>query len=319
MTRPTFPLWQAGLAIAALIVLIWLPDVRGPAPAPVAAPQPELADDWSTRAAAAASVARSRPGTVSFAVVDAGGREVAAYRAGNPVPAASTIKALILAAYLRQPDVADRDLTAKEQARMTAMITWSSNSDASRLLKLAGWPALDAVAAEAGMQGGYIPDHQSWGLTQISAGSMAKLFHRLPELLPDRHREFALGLFGEVVPAQQWGMATATPADWSWHIKGGWIAEAVNQLGTFTRGGEEFTIAVTVEGDAGTGASVSSAPDSVPAVKTIERITRTIFGTGDIPDSQPRACGSVAGAGQAEQAPSWAGPASCVDLPDAPA
>ncbi len=295
-----FPRFEVAMAVAALLVVLAAGSLqhRGAATPDAATTIP---DSWSQRQAAAARVADARPGTVSFAVVDSSGNLVAAHNASNPVSAASTLKAMILAAYLRQPEVAGRELTNAEQASMAQMITWSSNKDASSLLRKAGWAAMDDVAAAAGMQGGYTPDRDQWGLTQVSAGSMALLFHDLPTLIPARHREFALGLFGKVVDSQQWGMPQAAPAGWDWHIKGGWINEAVNQLGSFTRGDQEVTVAITVEAGPGTGASVSADPESVPAVQSIERVTAALFGPGGIPPdggAQGRTCAAAA-------TPSW--------------
>ena len=304
-----FPRFEVAVAVAALLVLLTagsLQQHRGAATPDAAT---KIPDSWGQREAAAAAVAAAGPGTVSFAVIDAGGNVVAAHNAANPVSAASTLKAMILAAYLRQSDVAARELTSAEQASLTQMITWSSNDDATRLLRSAGWAAMDDVAAAAGMLGGYTPDHEHWGLTQMSAGSMARLFHDLPALIPAQHREFALGLFADVVDSQQWGMPAATREEWQWHIKGGWIDEAVSQLGTFTRGDQEFTVAITVEGGPGTGGSVSADPESVPAVKSIEHVTAAIFGPGGIPEealSAGQSCAAAAPASWSCSAPSAA-------------
>ncbi len=305
-----FPRFEVGLAIVAIAVLVLVIGGRPPITEAASVPATAPVDVWAERGAAVATIARARPGVVGVAVVDSRGRQVIGYNADNLVPAASTIKSMILAAYLRQPGVADRALTRAEQGSMTAMITWSSNNDASSLLRKAGWPAMVQLAQEAGMGDGFMPDRRSWGLSKVSAASMARYFHLLPSLLPERHRDFALSLFHEIVPDQQWGMPSVTPNGWSWHTKAGWLDEVVNQLGTFTRGGQEFSVAVTVKGAPGTGSTVSSAPGDVPAIKTIERLTKAIFGDGTIPTPAGgvvQRCGTAAQTSNQQAAvPRWA-------------
>lgn len=286
-----FPGTQVVLAVAAVAVLLLstpaLPPSQQSAGAAATVPT------WAERGAAASWIANVRPDTVSFAVVDATGEQVAGFRADSPVPAASTVKIMIIAAYLRQPDVAERDLTSRERTRLHNIVSWSSNDDATGLLKKAGWSAMAELAEDAGMEGGFTPDYDSWGLTEVTAASLAQLFHRLPSLLPQRHRDYALGLFQEVIPWQQWGMPSATPEGWQWYVKGGWISSVVNQVGTFTNGGREFTVAVTVAGEPGTGTGVSAAPQEVPAVRTIEAITRALFADGSVPAAPAASCPSV--------------------------
>lgn len=307
MQDQPFPGTQLVLALVAILVLVFA-SPGGQRSAVQAAGAPAAVPSWGERGAAAAWIANVRPDTVSYAVVDAAGRQVAGFRADNPVPAASTIKALILAAYLRQPDVADRALTAKETTRLHNMITWSSNTDATKLLLQTGWPAVEETAAAAGMGAAFVPDYDRWGLTEVTAASLAQLFHRLPGLLPPRHREFALGLFADVIPWQQWGMPRTAPTGWDWHIKGGWISSVVNQVGTFTRDGQEFTVAVTVEGERGVGDRVPADPGSVPAVASIEQVTRALFAGGAMPTSAAPMCEEDAGAWPGG---GWAAPGDC--------
>jgi hypothetical protein len=296
-----FPRAQVVLAAVAVLVLVLL----GTPPSQPSVPATTM-PTWSEREAAARWIATHRPDTVSFAALDASGQQVAAYRADTTVPAASTVKIMIVAAYLRQAAVAQSDLTAGERLQLYNVVAWSSNDDATRLLQQVGWPAMAELADDAGMDGGFVPDYDSWGLTEVTAASLAQLFHRLPSLLPQRHRDFALGLFQEVVPGHQWGMPAVTPGNWDWYVKGGWISSVVNQVGTFTSGANEFTVAVTVAGGPDTGSRVTLAPDDVPAVQTIEAVTRALFAGGSIPAGPVGACRSAsavpAGAAQSDGA-----------------
>lgn len=296
-----FPRLQVVLAVVAVLALVLL----GTPPSQPSVPAATM-PTWSEREAAARWIATHRPDTVAFAALDASGEQVAAYRADTAVPAASTVKIMIVAAYLRQAAVAQRDLTSRERSQMYSVVAWSSNDDATGLLQQVGWPAMEELAADAGMGGGFVPDYDSWGLTEVTAASLAQLFHRLPSLLPQRHRDYALGLFGEVVPGHQWGMPAVTPTDWDWYVKGGWINTVVNQVGTFTSGAEEFTVAVTVAGGPDTGSLVAMEPQDVPAVQTIEAVTRALFAGGSIPAGPAAACRSASavptGAGQSDGA-----------------
>jgi beta-lactamase class A len=280
-----FPRVQVVFAVVAVLALV----LMGSPPSPRSVTATTM-PTWSEREATARWIATHRPDTVAFAALDAAGQQVAAYRADTAVPAASTIKIMIVAAYLRQAAVAQRDLTSRERSQMYNVVSWSSNDDATRLLQQVGWPAMAELAGDAGMGGGFVPDYDAWGLTEVTAASLAQLFHRLPSLLPQRHRDFALGLFQEVVPGHQWGMPAVTPVDWDWYVKGGWISTVVNQVGTFTSGAEEFTVAITVAGGPDTGTRVTLAPDDVPAVQSIEAVMRAFFAGGSIPAGPAAAC-----------------------------
>jgi hypothetical protein len=311
-----FPALQSGIAVGVLVALAVsaAPAVPAAEQQAGAQPPPPVAS-WDQRETAALRAAADGPGTVSFAVLDSQGREVAASPTDAPVPAASTIKALILVAYLRAPKVAGRDLTQREEAAMARMITASSNSDASRLLKKVGWPAVRTLAKEAGIADGFTPDQRQWGLSTVTAHSLATFFHELPALVPVRHRVFATGLFGQIIPAQQWGMADAAAAGWDWHAKAGWISSQVNQVGTFTRGADEFTVAITIAGPPGTGA-LGPDPSTTAAVQTLEAVTEALFDDGEIPGgSPPTDCATLVTRTTGSAAPRWAGSA-CGSEPD---
>ncbi len=301
-----FPRWQVAAAVAAVLVLLisaFLPAPRGLTSPPDGAVK--MPDTWEQRQAAATGIAKAAAGTVSFVVLDQSGHTVASHNASNMVSAASTLKALILVAYLRQSGVADRDLKPSEVASMTGMITASSNADASSLLNDVGWAAMGDVASAAGMADQFTPDTSQWGLTQVTAGAMGSFFYEMPTLIPARHRAFALGLFGKIIPSQQWGMTAATPQGWQWHVKAGWISEVVNQIGTFTSDGRELTVAVTVEGAPGTGSNVSGGnPKSVPAVRTIAAVTHALLADGTVPGAAGEdPCGAQQPGAQAASEP----------------
>ena len=80
-----------------------------------------LAPAWTPGLKAANHYADGRPGEVSFAVrteKDVWGRGL-----DRQVQSASVVKALLLVAYLRQPDVRSRDLTSEERHILTPPYT----------------------------------------------------------------------------------------------------------------------------------------------------------------------------------------------------
>ena len=107
-----------------------------------------LAPAWSPGLRPANAYADRRPGTVAFAVrtdKDVWGRDL-----DRPVQSASVVKALLLVAYLRQPDVRARDLRPDERQILAPMIRWSNNHDASAVVAKLGAAKIDRVGAQGG-------------------------------------------------------------------------------------------------------------------------------------------------------------------------
>lgn len=214
-------LWPAGTAVGADR---WQPDV-------------EAARDW----------AQQRQGTVAFAVrTDV---KLFGARLDRQFPSASVVKAMLLVAYLRSGDVRDRALTAADRGLLSPMIRYSDNDSASRVRDIVGDDALTRLARRAGMTRFVV--HPAWGLSLITARDQTTFFLGLHELLPERHRAYALGLLRRIVPEQRWGLARAAPDGWRLYFKGGWGAGtgAVNhQVGLLARAGHRVAIAVLTEG-----------------------------------------------------------------------
>jgi len=242
-----------------------------PTPTPVATPEP-----WSPDVAAAREYARKREGVVAFAlrsrgvpggtigVREARGRRRGASGAGDGAAAsrlwglrhdrttrsASVVKAMLMLAYLRRPDVATRALTEPERALLSPMIRWSDNDAADGLYGLVGAAGLQDLAARAGMR--RFAPHPAWGLSRITAADQTRLFLALEDLAPPRHRAEVLRLLRTVVPEQRWGLAKVAPDGWHLHFKGGWGdgSRAVNhQVALLRRGEERIAVAILTEGN----------------------------------------------------------------------
>ncbi len=195
--------------------------------------------------AAAERYAQARSGTVTFAVVDEAGR-LHGYRARDVAPSASVLKAMLLVAYLRRPDVRGRELEQWERDLLAPMIQRSDNAAASRMVGLVGEARLDALAKAAGME--HFRLHWPiWGQSEITPRGQALFFHRIDRLLPARHRRYAMHLLATVVPSQRWGVGRVPHGLWSLYFKGGWgsgTGLVDHQVALYRAGGERFSLAL---------------------------------------------------------------------------
>ena len=208
------------------------------------APAPAAAAVWKPGVRAARQYAQSRPGEVTFAVLV--GDRAYGHRASLTVPAMSLMKPILMAAYLRRPEVRSRPLARDERQRLAAMIRWSDNAAAERVLAVVGLAGELAVARRAGMRD-FVP-FSVRGTSETSARDQARLFWRLPRILPRRHRAYAMGLLRTIVREQRWGIARARPRGWRLHFKGGWDASTNHQSALLTMGRRQVALAITTEG-----------------------------------------------------------------------
>jgi beta-lactamase class A len=217
-----------------------------PAPAGSAVAQA----DWQGAVASAERYAKQRDGSVSFALIDDTGK-LYGYDSARSYDSASVVKAMLLVAYLSRSAVRDRALGSSDRALLDPMIESSDNNAATRVYSVVGAAGLDDVAARAGMV--YFAASPSWGSTQIAAADQARLLARLDELLPERHRRYALGLLAHVIDSQRWGIPEAVPDGGRVWFKGGWRPESdgwvVHQVALVERGGRRVALAVLTNRD----------------------------------------------------------------------
>lgn len=189
-----------------------------------------------------------REGTVSFAIVDEGGK-LRGRNEHDLFPSASVVKAMLLAAELRRLDEVGLPLDAATEATLESMITISDNDAATAIYARVGDEGLYDVAERVGME-----DFQvsiSWGYAQISAADMALMFSRLERALPPRYEKLGKDLLGSIVPEQSWGIPAVANA-WNVRFKGGWrsteAGQLVSQAAELRDGGRELAIAVLTDG-----------------------------------------------------------------------
>ena len=201
---------------------------------------------WRPDVEVARAYAKHRPGVASFSIRE--GARGWGWRGSRTVPAASLMKTIFLAAYLRR--AANRPLRRSDRALLAPMIRRSDNVTATRIRDLVGVGALRAIARRAGMTD--FRPAPVWGLSRTSARDQARLFARLERVLPARHRLYALRLLAGVVPAQRWGVARAAPGGWRLHFKGGWgsgTGAVDHQAALLVRGERRVALAITTTGN----------------------------------------------------------------------
>jgi hypothetical protein len=223
----TAPAMLAALATSAVLA-------AGGAHAPV----------WQPGVLAAEAFARTRRGTVAFAVrteCGAWGR-----RQDRAVPSASVLKAMLLVAYLQRADVRDHGLGRGQRALLAPMIRRSDNAAASRVFAIVGAARLQRDAGRWGMRR-FGVDPQPWGLSRITARDQARFWLHLDRRIPPRHRAYALRLLQTIVRSQRWGVARVRPRGWTLRFKGGWgsgSGAVDHQVALLTRGAARVSLAV---------------------------------------------------------------------------
>jgi len=193
---------------------------------------------------AAQAWARTRAGTVGFAVLDARGRLRGLHRTLD-FPSASVDKAMLMVALLRR--AAGRPLTASERALLEPMITRSDNAAADAVYATVGGAGLTAVARVAGSR--RFVDVGHWAGARLTPADQARFFLRVDRLVPARHRAYARRLLRSVVSWQRWGIApVAARHGMTIMFKGGWRTGIVHQVALLQKGGRRIALAILTDG-----------------------------------------------------------------------
>jgi hypothetical protein len=168
-----------------------------------------------------------RGGSFSFAFTDELGR-THGYQMNVPRPSASAIKAFLLLAYLRLPEVRSRELVSGEREHLEGMITVSANQPAADIYAIVGEERLARLARELGLTSYVGGGAGGWGLIALSARDWTRFYMRLPRWLPDRHQAFTMTALNSIHPSQGWGIPITSRwlMGWTTFFKGGWIPTA---------------------------------------------------------------------------------------------
>lgn len=208
----------------------------------------ERAQEWKRAFAAAERYARSREGRVSVALVDDTGR-LRRHRSTRRFASASLVKAMLLVAYLDR--ARDRGLASGDRALLEPMIVRSRNGAAHRVLGIVGHAGLHRVARRAGMR--RFATRTGWANTQITAADQARLFVRIDDLVPKRHRRYARHLLRSIIERQRWGVPRALPEGARVFFKGGWRPHGTgwitHQAALVEQGRRRVSLAVLTDQD----------------------------------------------------------------------
>ncbi len=161
------------------------------------------------------------------------------------VPSASVLKAMLLAAYLRRPEVRDRDLSVADRDLLAPMVRWSDNVAATRVRDVVGDAGLVRLARRVGMRA--FEPAPIWGLSRIDPADQTLFFLHFDRFVPGRHRAYALRLLRTIVPSQRWGIARVRPPGWALYFKGGWgsgSGAVDHQVALLRRGRRRLSVAI---------------------------------------------------------------------------
>jgi hypothetical protein len=231
---------------------------------------------WRAHIREAAAYTAGRAGSVSFGVRTRDG--LRGVGVGRTVPSASVVKAMLLVAYLRRPEVRDRDLRPPERALLGPMIRRSDNAAASQVCNMVGTGALARLASRAHMR--RFRATRPWGLSTIDVADQTRFLLHIDRLVPSRHRRYARRLLGSIVPSQRWGIARVRPRGWALDFKGGWgsgTGWVDHQVALLRRGRRRLAVAILI----------TSSPSHAYGNETLRGVAaRLLRGLG--PRSRPR-------------------------------
>lgn len=199
----------------------------------------------------ARSYAATRRGNVGWGVIDTNAR-LHHYNGHRLFRTASVVKAMILVARLQQHS--EKKLSSSTRADLGIMIRYSDNEAASRQYHAVCAKRLKRLAIRAQMNDIVIPSSCNWGTVHFSAIDQARLFYRIDQLMPARHREFGMNLLRTVTPSQRWGVAAAADhlaPQWRVAFKGGWLPRSCgsieHQAAQFVREQKRWSLAVLTD------------------------------------------------------------------------
>jgi hypothetical protein len=218
---------------------------------------------------AAARYLSERAGVKAFAVIDST-RKLAGVNLHLRFHSASTIKSMLLVAYLQMLAGEHRALDDASRDLLYPMIHSSNNEAATAVLEAVGESRLNAVARQAHMRD-YEPGGATWGFSEISAADMARFFLIQDSLIPRRFDGFARWLLSTIEPSESWGIPAVARPEFEVFFKGGWLPEfegLVNQVARLERPQQTFALAVLTKGD----------PSMEYGEQTIEGVTVRLLG-----------------------------------------
>jgi len=204
---------------------------------------------WRPGVRSAVKYLHTRGGRVSFAVrTDKG---LWGYHRTEGAHSASVVKALLLVAYLDDPRVRSRRLTAADHRLIDPMIRRSDNTAATKVLAYVEAKRVAATARRVGMHR-FRLNPRVWGGSRIDASDQTRFFLHYDAHVVARHRAAAMRLLRTIVPEQRWGIGRVRPDGWRLYFKGGWgsgTGLVDHQVALLTHGGDRVAVAVLTTGN----------------------------------------------------------------------
>ncbi|MFT8813635.1 serine hydrolase [Oenococcus sp.] len=172
------------------------------------------------------------------------GRKLTYYNGGTDFWLASSVKASILTALVKE----DGPLTGDLDQEAQAMITYSDNDAAVDLFDAAGgFPTLNTLWSNLGMTA-TVADYDGFGLSTSTAGNQIKLLQYI-QTMPAVDRDYILNLMKGIVAGQRFGIGVMKdPA-----FKNGWLnadngSWYVNSIGFSEK--ERYLVAILTQNNA---------------------------------------------------------------------
>jgi len=221
------------------LVTILLISLLVPAAAGAADPKP-----WKPAWNSAVKYAKHRKGIIGFALRTP--TLTYNFNAKRTMPCASVFKAMALVAYLNHPDVRNRKLNSHDKSLLRPMITRSSDKAADSVFRYVGAGRIRAVAKRTPMYRFHL-NTKIWGRSRIDAADQANFMLQIDQLIPQRHRRYALYLLSHITSSQRWGIFRVRPKGWKAFAKAGWglgTGWVDHQVVLLTKGGMRVSVAV---------------------------------------------------------------------------
>ena len=227
----------------------------------------------------AALSALNAESTVDFSVAIVDHRSGASfeYQGDAAFSTASVVKVDILATLLLQDRQVGHQISTADEGLADIMITQSDNDAASTLWSEIGdADGLSAANRTFGLTSTDPGEDGYWGLTTTTAADQVKLLDAIasPSGPLGTANATLLGLMGQVVSDQDWGVSAAARTGETTILKNGWLSLdsddglwAVNSIGRITGNGTDVTIAVLSHGS-------DDLDDGIALVQRVAELTR---------------------------------------------
>ncbi|GII29082.1 serine hydrolase [Planotetraspora mira] len=229
-----------------------------PTPSPTPTPTPKPVFSKSARkdlTRRVGSYLKGRSGQLSVQIQDLSTGLSYGYNADMRHATASIVKVDILVTLLLRAQREKRGLSRDERALATRMITESDNNAADALwYRVGGSYGVAAANKKLKLRHTTVGPAGYWGATLTDVADQIRLLKSLTSKkspLTAKNRRYALGLMGDVVSSQDWGVSAAAGRKDTTALKNGWLPRkidgdlwTINSIGRVQGDDHDYLIAV---------------------------------------------------------------------------